>query len=197
MESEINGHLVLLMAPSGSGKKTLIDGLGDLQDRMYFAKTFTSRTRRTESEENPKYEFIALEEFEAMIKAEEFVEWANFSGNLYGTAKSEILDALQKPQVVFKEMELQGVQQIKKLVPDSKLTIIYIDAGNWEELQKRIVSRASITDGELELRRQRYEEEVTFKDEAEIIIANHNGMSEAAQANFKTVIAGIINSVEQ
>jgi len=197
MESEINGHLVLLMAPSGSGKKTLIDGLGSLQDQMYFAKTFTSRTRRVSSEENPKYEFISVEDFEKLINEDAFVEWANFSGNLYGTAKSEILSALQKPQVVFKEMELQGVQQIKELVPDSNLTVIYIDAGDWSDLKQRIVSRAAISDEELELRRQRYEEEVTFKDEAEIIIANHNGMSEAAQANFKAVIASIINSVEK
>ena len=192
---ELQGHLVLLMAPSGSGKKTLVDGLGDLQNSLYFAKTFTSRARREGSEENPRYEFITLETFEKMIAEDEFVEWANFSGNLYGTAKSEILNAMKQPQIVFKEMELQGVQQIKELIPDEKLTIIYIDAGQWDELRERIVSRAPISDEELELRRQRYEEEVKFKNEAEIIIANHNGMAEAAQANFKAVIAGIVNSL--
>jgi guanylate kinase len=194
---EMKGHLVLLMAPSGSGKKTLVDGLGDLQNGMYFVKTFTSRTRRESSEENPKYEFISLEAFETLIVENELVEWANFSGNLYGTAKSEILDALKKPQVVFKEMELQGVQQIKKIIPDDKLTIIYIDAGEWKELRERIVARSPISDEELELRRQRYEEEVKFKDEAEIVIANHNGLAEAAQANFKVVISGIVSSLEK
>ena len=61
---DIKGHLVLLMAPSGSGKKTLVDGLGDMQERMYFAKTFTSRSRREGAEENPKYEFISVQDFE-------------------------------------------------------------------------------------------------------------------------------------
>jgi guanylate kinase len=192
---EMKGHLVLLMAPSGSGKKTLIDGLGEIQHQMYFAKTFTSRARRTESEENPKYEFISFKTFEEMTARGEWVEWANFSGNLYGTAKSEILTALQKPQIVFKEMELQGVQQMKTFIPDEKLTIIYIDAGEWSELRERIIARAPITDDELELRRQRYEEEVKFKPEAEIIIANHNGMAEAARANFKAVISEVINSL--
>lgn len=193
---EFHGHLVLLMAPSGSGKKTLVDGLGDLREQMYFAKTFTSRARRDGAEENPRYEFISKEQFEEMIEADDLVEWANFSGNLYGTGKNEVLEALKKPQVVFKEMELQGVQQIKKLVPDEKLTIIYIDAGEWSELEERILSRAAIDPSELALRKERYEEEVTFKDEAEITIANHNGMAEAAQNNFRTVIAGIINSLK-
>lgn len=192
---EIKGHLVLLMAPSGSGKKTLIDGLGDLTEQMYFAKTFTSRVKRQGAEENLQYEFLTLEAFEKLTTEDAWVEWANFSGNLYGTAKSDIVEALKKPQIVFKEMELQGVQQIKKLIPDDKLTIIYIDAGEWAELKDRIVARAPIADDELELRRLRYEEEVQFKNEAEIIISNHNGMAEAAQANFRNVIAGIINSL--
>lgn len=192
---EIKGHLVLLMAPSGSGKKTLLDGLGELTEQIYFAKTYTSRARRSGSDENPKYEFISREDFEKLIAQDGLIEWANFSGNLYGTAKVEILDALRKPQVVFKEMELQGVQQIMKLVPDDKLTIIYIDAGEWSDLRERITARAPISEDELELRRQRYEEEVTFKDQAEIIIANHNGMAEAAQTNFKMVIAGIVNTL--
>lgn len=193
---EINGHLVLLMAPSGSGKKTVVDALGDLQERMYFAKTFTSRARREGTEENPKYEFIALEAFEKMIENDDFFEWANFSGNLYGTAKSDVMQGLQKPQIVFKEMELQGVQQVKQLIPEDKLTVIYIDAGTWDELQERILSRAAIDPAELELRRQRYEEEIKFKNEAEIIISNRNGESESAQTNFHTVIAGIIAGLD-
>ncbi len=194
---ELKGHLVLLMAPSGSGKKTLVDGLGELQNSMYFAKTYTSRARRENAEENPKYEFISLSEFEKLIAADEFVEWANFSGNLYGTAKSEILNALKKPQIVFKEMELQGVQQIKNIVPDDKLTVIYIDAGEWSELEKRIVARAAIDPVELALRKERYEEEVKFKPEAEIIIANQNGMAESAQNNFRNVISGIVDSLNK
>ena len=194
---ELQGHLVLLMAPSGSGKKTLVDGLNELQNSMYFAKTYTTRARREGSEENPKYEFISLEEFEKLIAEDEFVEWANFRGNLYGTAKSEILNALKISQIVFKEMELQGVQQIKKIVPDEKLTVIYIDAGEWTELEERILARAAIDPTELALRKERYAEEVKFKPEAEIIIANHNGMAESAQNNFRNIISGIIDSLNK
>ena len=192
---EIKGHLVLLMAPSGSGKQTLIDSLGLLKEKMYFAKTFTSRTKREETVENPKYDFVSEQQFTDLIQADDFIEWANYSGNYYGTAKSEIMNALSKPQVVFKEMELQGVQQVQKIVPNDSLTVIYIDAGPWPELQERILSRASINPEELELRRQRYEEEILFKDGAEIIISNRNGEAESAQDNFRTVISGIISNL--
>jgi len=193
---EIKGHLVLLMAPSGSGKNTIVQGLGDLRDKLYFAKTFTSRAKREGAEENPNYEFLTREAYEQLISDDAFIEWAEFSGNLYGTPKSEILDNLQKPQVVFKEMELQGVRQIKQLVPDDRMTVIYIDAGTWEELEERILSRAEIDPTELELRKQRYEEEVLFKEEAEIIISNRNGELEPAKDNFRTVIAGIVAELD-
>ena len=62
---EIKGHLVLLMAPSGSGKKAVVDGLGDLKDRLYFARSYTSREPREGTEESSKYVFITREEFES------------------------------------------------------------------------------------------------------------------------------------
>jgi guanylate kinase len=192
---EFTGHLVLLMAPSGSGKKMLVDGLGELRDNIYFAKTYTSRAQREGTEENPKYTFVDKSHFEELITKDEFIEWANFSGNLYGTPKSEIIDPLRSGEIVFKEMELQGVQQIKELVPKDKLTVIYIDAGSWEELRARVLARASISDEELELRHQRYDEEVKFKPEADIVIQNKNGEAASAQAKFQEVIGDIIRKV--
>jgi len=192
---DINGHLVLLMAPSGSGKKAVMDGLGDLKEQLYFAKTYTSREPRQGTEENPRYEFVSRDEFEAMIKDDELIEWAEFSGNYYGTPKQEVLAALLKPQVVFKEMELQGVQQMKQFVPAEKLTTIYIDAGGWEALRERVVARAPITDDALALRKERYDEEVQFKPEADVVITNRNGELETARATFRNVIAEVVESV--
>lgn len=193
---KINGHLVLLMAPSGSGKKMMVDGLGELAHQLYFAKTYTSREKRLGTEENPKYVFVARAKFEKMIADGEFVEWAEFGGNLYGTPKSEILDTLKESRIVFKEMELQGVQQIKEIVPKEHLTVIYIDAGDWEALRKRIIARAPISEEELALRKERYEEERKFKSEADVIIQNNNGQAEAAQAAFRDIIRNIIENIQ-
>ena len=195
MESEdINGYLVLLMAPSGSGKGKIIEGLGDLTDSMYFIRTITSREKRIGTKENPKYNFVSREQFEEMIKNEEFIEWANFSGNYMGTPKSEVIEALTTGKVAFKEMELQGILQMKNFVPEDKMKVIYIDAGDWNELERRIVARAPISPEELELRRERYEEESKWKASADIIINNYEGKLEAAQEEFKAVINSVIEN---
>lgn len=190
--SDIRGHLVLLMAPSGSGKGTLITSLGEIREKLYFAKTFTSRQPREGVEENPLYTFISREEFEQMIEEDAFVEWANFSGNYYGTPKSEVLEPLTGGSVVFKEMELQGIIQMRALIPAEHITVIYIDAGDWGSLEKRIRSRASMHEEELLLRKERYEEESKAKEEADIIIKNHDGLLEEAQTHFHEVIENII-----
>jgi len=193
--TDIRGHLLLLMAPSGSGKKMMLDGLGALANELYLAKTYTSRARREDAEENPKYVFISREEFEQMIADDALVEWADFSDNLYGTAKADVLEALQEPQVVYKEMELQGVLQMKKIVPEENMTVVYIDAGSWEDLEERILARAAISEEHLRLRKERYMEESKFKDGADLVVMNRNGEAETAQAEFRSIVGDIIKNV--
>jgi len=194
MEKEqIKGHLILLMAPSGSGKKKVMEGLGKVADDIYFAKTYTNRERREGVEENSRYTFISREDFEEAIDKGELIEWAVFSGNYYGTPRSELIVPLSEGRIVMKEMELQGVQQIKKLIPEENITVIYIDAGSWENLRKRILARAPMSEEHLALRKERYEEESKFKDEADVVIDNHNGKLDVAQSTFRKVVEEIIN----
>lgn len=193
---KINGHLLLLMAPSGSGKKMLLDGLGELADLLHFAKTFTSRARRHGTQENPHYVFLSRDKFEELITAGEFIEWAEFSGNLYGTSKYEVLESLQKSQVVFKEMELQGVKQVRELIPKEHLTIVYIDGGGWDELRRRILARAPISEEELALRRERYEIESKAKTEADVIIFNRNETELiGAHEEFREIVKKLIHTL--
>lgn len=197
MEEHISGHLLLLMAPSGSGKGKIVESLGELQEQLYFAKTYTSRERRKGTEENPKYVFVTRDEFLRMIDEGAFIEWANFSGNLYGTPKSEVIEPLRNGKIVFKEMELQGILQMKDIVGDKHMTVVYIDAGSWEELKKRILARAEISEDELELRHQRYQEESRSKHIADVVIDNRDGRLKEAQREFRKVVEDIIAKVEE
>ncbi len=192
--TDIKGHLLLMMAPSGSGKKSIIDEALADHDDIYFAKTYTTRERREGTEENPLYNFTDRETFESMRDNDELIEWAEFSGNYYGTPKSELIEPLKESRVVFKEMELQGVQQIRKLIPEENVTVVYVDAGSWEDLEKRIVARAPITEEELAMRKQRYEEESKYMGEADVIVKNHDGELESAVAHMKQVVDGIVES---
>lgn len=194
--SEIKGHLLLVMAPSGSGKKSVIDSVLAQHREIYFAKTYTSRAIRKGVEENPLYMFTTKENFQEMIDKGEFIEYAEYSGNFYGTPKSEIVEPLKNGKIVFKEMELQGVKQIKELIPAARRTIVYIDGGPWHDLEKRIRARAPISDEELELRRQRYEKESQSKDEADIIIRNHDGELPGAIEHMEHIVNGIVKSRE-
>jgi guanylate kinase len=190
--NEIKGHLLLVMAPSGSGKKSVIDSVLAQHRDIYFAKTYTTRAVREGVEENPLYMFTSKEKFEEMIANEELIEYAEYSGNYYGTPKVEIVEPLKDTKVVFKEMELQGVKQIKELIPASKRTIVYIDGGPWQDLEKRIRARAPISDEELEQRRKRYEKESQSQDEADIIIRNHDGELPSAIEHMEKVVNGIV-----
>lgn len=195
-KSDITGHLLLVMAPSGSGKKSIIDSVLAKHRDIYFAKTYTTRTIRQGVEENPLYMFTSREHFEEMIQNGDLIEYAEYSGNYYGTPKTEIIEPLQSGKMVFKEMELQGVQQMQKLVPPEKRTVIYIDAGDWENLEKRIKERAPITDEELKMRKQRYEAESASKNEADIIILNHDGQLNAAIEHMEHIVSGIVKSTQ-
>lgn len=192
---EYPGYLLLLMAPSGSGKKSLVDSVLANHRDIYFAKTFTTRGIRAGVEENPLYSFISREAFEEMIANGEFVEWAEYSGNYYGTPKSELLEPLKRGKVVFKEMELQGVLQIRDLIPADRHTVVYVDGGPWESLQKRIVNRAPISAEELEGRRLRYEHESSFAREADVIIRNHDGELDAAIGQMERVVNDLVAQV--
>lgn len=190
------GHLILLMAPSGSGKKHMVDTILATHRDVYFAKTYTSRPIRQGVEENPLYSFVTRAEFEQMIAEGDFIEWAEFGGNLYGTPKSEVEAPLEVGKVVFKEMELQGVEQMRKLIPKDHLTVVYIDAGSWDNLRDRIVKRAPISDEELELRRQRFELETKAQPAADVTIRNHNGELEVAMQTMEALVRGIVDNIE-
>ena len=163
---------------------------------IYFAKTYTSRPMREGVEENPLYSFVTKDEFQAMIADGELIEWAEFGGNFYGTPKSEILLPLAAGKVVFKEMELQGVEQMRSLISKEHLTVVYIDAGSWDELRERIVKRAPIEEVELELRRQRFELEQQAQPAADVTIKNRNGELEVATQTMEALVRGIVDSLK-
>lgn len=195
MEQQLPGHLVLILAPSGSGKRTLVEYVTAKFPDIYFAKTLTSRVPRQGAIENPTYQFVSREAFETLIHEHAFVEWAEYSGNYYGTPLHEFADNLAAGKLVVKEMELQGVEQIRKHFAPENVTVIYIDAGPWEDLQERIVNRAPISPEELELRRQHYEKEKKSMPEADIIINNSNGRLKEAREEFAAAFAEIRENI--
>lgn len=195
--SGINGHLVLIMAPTGSGKGTLISYIQSVFPHVAMLTSCTTREMRPGEKNGVDYHFITRAEFQSKIGQEEFIEWAEFSGNLYGTLKSDIEMCLKDGQVVINEIDVQGVIQLQSLVPREHYTVVYIDAGDWEALQARALARAPISEEQLALRHKRYLEEDKFKHRADVLIKNKDGQFEEAKVALRAIFEEIITKVEQ
>ncbi len=184
---KIRGHVVVVMAPMGSGKGTIINSALVEYPKLCETVSCTSRYPRAGEVDGGHYHFITLKQFDKKIEAGDFLEWAEFAGNKYGTLKSEILPKLSEKNVVIVEIELQGVEQLLKLLPREHMTIVYIEAGGWEVLRARAEARAPMNDLEMKARYQRFLIEQKSKPLADVIINNRTDVK-IAQTNFSEVI---------
>lgn len=190
--SPYTGHVLLIMAPMGSGKGTLQQYVLERHPEILFAVSCTSRAMRPGEVEGREYHFITKEQFQAKIEAGDFLEWAEFGGNLYGTLKSELLTPMETGRLIFNEIELQGIEQIIELIPEANRTIIYIEAGDWEVLKARALTRAPMDEAELQKRYDRYLHEIAAKPLADIVIDNTDGNLDTAKQAFERVVADIL-----
>lgn len=188
---KINGHVLVVMAPMGSGKGTLIkralEKFPDLQTTI----SCTTRQKRPGEKEGRDYYFLSENEFEEKVKQDEFLEWAFFGKNRYGTLKNEIIPCLEKNKIVIVEIEVQGVEQLAKILPQDKFTVAYIEAGGWDNLKKRALARAPMTESELNARYDRYLIEITSKKLADKIIDNSSSDISLAEDEFFKLIEEI------
>ena len=196
METKWSGHLILLMGPTGSGKGELARHALVTFPEVHLAVSCTTRAPRPGEQDGVHYYFIDQDTFEAKVKADEFLEWAEFGGNRYGTLKTEVANRLQGGEIILNEIELQGVEALRALIPEAYRTVVYVEAGDWEALKARPQARAPISDDELARRHERYLEEIRSKPYADHIINNQDGQLAAAKAVFSTIISDIITSTK-
>ncbi len=178
------GRLILIVGPTGSGKSALLSHLYAQMPEIVSPVSCTTRAPRPGEVSGEKYYFISKEEFEQREDRGDFLEWAVYGGNYYGTLKSEIVPAIEAGKLVVREVEVQGARQIQKMIPKERLSVIFINAGSWDNLEKRVRARAPITEVELLARRKRYEDETTFMQEADVVVENPDGGLEQAKQDF-------------
>jgi guanylate kinase len=188
------GKLILVVGPTGSGKGTLVEHIEKTYPDISYSISCTTRQMRPNEVEGKDYYFLSKEEFKQRIAAGDFLEWARYGGNYYGTPKAEVESRLSRGEIVLLEIEVQGARQVKKIIPSGQLAILFIDAGPWEELESRVRARAPITDAELQKRKERYEDESSFKKEATHVIKNPTGKLETAKQDLDRVIDSLLVS---
>ncbi len=192
----ITGHFILLMAPTGSGKGELERHIFARFPTIRFSVSCTTRPPRPGEQDGREYYFLTRDQFETKIARGEFLEWAEFGHNLYGTLKSEVLDRLRSGEVLLHEIELQGVEALQAVIPKEHLTVIYVEAGGWEILRARALKRAPIDETELEKRYQRYLAESASKPLADHIIYNYDGDLEQAKLAIEEIVADIFKRIK-
>lgn len=135
------GNLIVISAPSGAGKGTVIDGVMKINSNLWLSVSMTSRKIRSNDIPGETYFFVSKEEFEERIKEGVFLEYAIYNGNYYGTPKDKIQEKLDQGIDVILEIEIQGALKVKELVPDA--IFIFILPPSMKELRRRLVSRGT------------------------------------------------------
>ena len=140
MPSENDGIMVILSSPSGAGKTTLVKLLSQ-QDNFEISISHTTREPRPNETPNKDYFFVSIDEFNRLIKNQEFLEYARVFKNYYGTSRTPVIDKLNKGKNVLFDIDWQGADQIKNKKLDYKLITFFILPPSKEVLFERLSNR--------------------------------------------------------
>lgn len=162
--SNRKGKIIVISAPSGTGKSTVINRLLELRPELSLSVSATTRAPRTGEADGISYYFVTREHFREMIDNGEFVEYAEYAGEYYGTPRKSLYEHVDGGQDVLLEIEVQGTRQIMALEPDA--VTIFIVPPDMEELERRLRSRGTDSEEKLTARlkiaRQELEEKLYY-----------------------------------
>ena len=181
---ETPGNLIVVAAPSGAGKSSLVKALLELDSHLAVSVSHTTRAPRGQEQHGREYWFISQPEFRQMADQGDFFEWAEVHGNLYGTSRSAIDARLARGEDVVLEIDWQGALQIKQLFVHAVL--IFILPPSWDELRQRLNRRGEDPPEVIARRMENARTEVAQAKHFDFVIIN--GLFETALFDLKTVV---------
>lgn len=171
MEKHYN-KIILITAPSGSGKTSVVRYLMEKFPLLAFSISATTRPPRKNEKNGEDYHFITEEDFKEKIHNKEFLEWEMvYEGKYYGTLKSEMSRIWSEKKVPVLDIDVQGAIHVQQQYPVNTLAL-FVQAPSFEELKKRLRTRGSETEASLQARLDKSSFEMTFKNHFENIIIN-------------------------
>jgi guanylate kinase len=181
-------RVIVITGPSGVGKGTLIRGLLDRLPELALSVSATTRRPRPGEVDGVAYHFLSPEEFEARVAAGDFIEHAEYSGNRYGTLRSELQRQLDQGRPVILEIEVQGARQVRQALPDA--VAVFIAPPSLEALRTRLVGRGTDTPPQVQDRLRTAERELEAQDEFSHVVVNDR-LQEATE-ELARVVSGAL-----
>lgn len=170
---ERRGLLIVLSSPSGAGKSTISRMLLEADSEVTMSVSATTRPRRPGEVEGVDYHFVDDAEFDRMLAANEFVEWAHVFGHRYGTPKAPVKQALRRGRDILFDIDWQGARQLE---PDfgEHLVTIFLLPPSMQELENRLHARAQDSEEVIADRMQRAADEIDHWAEYEYVLVNRD-----------------------
>lgn len=162
--------MFVITGPSGVGKGTLIRGLRERVPELELSVSATTRKPRPGERDGIDYHFMSPGEFEQHVAAGDFLEHATYSGNRYGTLRSELERSLAAGRPVVLEIELQGARQVREAMPEA--TAVFIAPPSREALRARLVGRGTDTSEQVDQRMRTAERELEAQSEFAHVVVN-------------------------
>lgn len=163
-------RLTVLSGPSGVGKGSVKSLIQERYPWVWLSVSATTRSPRPGEIDGIDYHYKSVAEFQAQVDRGEFLEWAAFAGNMYGTPRGPVDQKLNSGLPALLEIELQGARQIRETMPEAQL--VFLAPPSWEELVRRLTGRGTEDRAAIERRLERAREELASEAEFDHTIVN-------------------------
>ncbi len=167
------GKLIVVSAPSGAGKTTIVKAILAKYPSLLFSVSATTRPIRSGETEGRDYFFLPREEFERQITAGQLVEWEEIYGNLYGTLKSEVDKALSAGKTMLFDIDVKGAISIKRHYP-SDAVLIFVKPPSFEVLRSRLLNRKTEDEATIKRRLDRVPMELETGNQFDYQVVNND-----------------------
>ena len=171
-----NGRLLMVAAPSGAGKSSLVKAFLARHDDWSLSVSTTTRTPRPGEAHGREYFFVTKEDFEIQRDRGDFLEWAEVHGNYYGTSRGWIEDQIRQSRNILLEIDWQGARQIRALFQSGPIAprSVFILPPSLEELAHRLRHRGQDSEAVIARRLAAAEEEISHAKEFDYVIINQD-----------------------
>jgi guanylate kinase len=165
-------RVIVITGPSGVGKGTLIRELRQRLPGLVLAISATTRDPRTGEHDGVDYHFLAPDEFDRRVAADEFVEHANYSGRRYGTLRAELERGIASGAAVILEIEVQGARQVREAMPEA--VAVFIAPPDEQALRERLTARGTDSEPQIARRLETARGELAAQAEFKHVIVNQD-----------------------